>query len=103
MRFAIKGVFQIETHFLPATRPTERLYESRVINLNAETEMLAYYRALAIFKEDEWEAIRPASHIEYQEQRFLGISQIRDLEFMEPYEVWYEYFDECPTISYKLV
>jgi len=101
MRFAIKGVFQFETHFAAATRQRERLYEARVINLEAETEAEAVRQALTIFGEDEWEAKQPATHIEYQEQRFLGLSQIRDLEFMESYEVWYEYLDECPTVLVK--
>lgn len=102
MRFAIKGVFQLETHFSLATRQIEKLYEFRVINLEAEDEAVAYRQALAIFQEDEWEARYPVNHIEYQAQQFLGIYQIRDLEFMEPYEVWYEYLDECPTNFVKL-
>jgi len=98
MRFAIKGVFQLETHFSSNTRPIEMLYECRVINLDTEEEEEAYRNALVIFKEDQWEAVNPDNHIKYQRQRFLGINRIRDLQCMELYEVWYEYLDECPTI-----
>ena len=102
MRFGIKGVFQIETRFSETTRRTERFYESRVINLEAQTEAEACHKALAIFGEDKWDAVRPINEIEYQEQTFLGINQIRDLgPSMELYEVWYEYTDECPIISVK--
>lgn len=102
MRFGIKGIFQIETHFSETNRYIEKLYEFRVININAETEAEACNRALEIFGEDEWNAVQPTSDIKYQEQKFLGVSQIRDLgPSMELYEVWYEYTDECPKISVK--
>jgi hypothetical protein len=96
MRFAIKGIFQIETHFSAATRQTERFYEYRIINLDAETENETYNNALVIFEKDQWIATRPVSDIKYQKQSFLGISQVRDLQIMESYEVWYEYVDELP-------
>lgn len=96
MRFAIKGIFQMETYFSDTTRQTERFYEYRIINLDAETETEVYNNALVISEKDQWIARKPMNYILYQKQSVLGINQIRDLQVMESYEVWYEYVDEIP-------
>lgn len=98
MRFGVKGIFKMETFFLEPKSWVYQFYEARIINVEAESNIEAYEKAFFIFSEDQWEALQPAHDIEIQKQKFLGISRICELgEYMETYEVWYEYIDECPS------
>jgi hypothetical protein len=98
MRYGIKGVFKFETTFSEKDRPRNTIYETRIINIDAQDDDDAKDKAYKIFSEDTWQAVQPVPEIAFQEQTFVGLSQVKDLRPLDDHEVWYEYADECPPL-----
>lgn len=92
--FLVRAVFCIETRFRPGRR-RQRLYERRIVRVDASSPDVAQRKAARLCRKDEWVARSPVSDIAVQTQRFLGIGSVLDAaDIMEPETIWFEYLDE---------
>jgi len=99
IRYAVKGVFCIASR-KARQRRIERIYEERVLLVEARSEQAARKKAHTTFARDQWTAANPVPDVAQVRQTYEGIARLIELGTVtDPGEVWYEYVDGRPRLE----